>query len=70
MTACPAETVIYVSLPNLGNTMSDAWQVFQQRLEQSETLRRWWEQGIGAEPGSKMSGMVDEIQRFGAYFGR
>src|SRR5580698_7180806 len=46
----PDQTVVYAAVPNLANTLGEASQLFEQRLEQSPALRDWWlqqEKGSG-----------------------
>jgi hypothetical protein len=38
----PAGTLLYVSIPNLGNFLDQANTVFQDQLNQSPELRQWW----------------------------
>src|SRR6202030_4797903 len=38
----PDQTVVYAAVPNLANTLGEASQLFEQRLEQSPALRDWW----------------------------
>jgi len=40
----PANTIMYAAIPNLGGTLTEAKQIFDQRLSQSEVLRQWWSQ--------------------------
>lgn len=39
----PAQTAVYVSIPNLGKTVGDSHQVLLERLRESPVLREWWE---------------------------
>jgi hypothetical protein len=38
----PADTLFYVSIPNLGNFLDQANTIFQDQLNQSPELRQWW----------------------------
>jgi hypothetical protein len=38
----PADTLLYVSIPNLGNFLDQANTIFQDQLNQSPELRQWW----------------------------
>lgn len=40
----PQDTVLYVSIPNLGEALDEANQIFQQQLVESPVLRQWWGQ--------------------------
>ncbi len=41
----PANTLLYVSIPNLGNFLSQANNIFHDQLKQSPALQQWWESG-------------------------
>ena len=38
----PADTVLYISVPNLGDFLAEANGIFQEQLNQSPELREWW----------------------------
>src|SRR5262249_14674071 len=38
----PEDTAVYVSVPNLGSTIAQATQLFEERVRESEVLRAWW----------------------------
>src|SRR5215472_601802 len=40
----PQDTILYVSIPNLGEALQQANQIFQQALLQSPVLQQWWGQ--------------------------
>ena len=40
----PQDTILYVSIPNLGEALQQANQIFQQQLLQSPVLQQWWGQ--------------------------
>ncbi len=65
----PASTAVYVALPNLGETMADAWRVFENQLAQSPALRELWEAHSAKHGDRKFGDVVDELRRFSAYVG-
>ncbi|MGH9719257.1 MAG: FecR domain-containing protein, partial [Bryobacteraceae bacterium] len=66
----PAETVVFVSLPNLGQALGDAQQVIRARLDQSPVLREWWEQHMeGRHGGPKMQDIIDKVRTLSGYIG-
>jgi hypothetical protein len=38
----PQDTILYVSIPNLGEALEQANQIFQQQLAESPVLQQWW----------------------------
>ncbi|HXZ81207.1 MAG TPA: FecR domain-containing protein [Terriglobales bacterium] len=65
----PAKTVIYVSIPNLGQTLADANQVFQQQMSQSPVLRQWWQEKHAADHGPAPEELVEKIRGASQYLG-
>ena len=64
----PDNTVVYAAIPNLGATLGEASQIFQDRLQQSPALRSWWnEQQRGKGP--KLTELMDQMKTFSSYLG-
>jgi len=40
----PGDTVLYVSIPNIGETLARANEILQENLRKNDELRGWWEQ--------------------------
>ena len=54
----PAGTLLYISIPNLGDYLSEADKVFQDQLKQSPVLQQWWEHGH-AKNTADLDSLVD-----------
>jgi ferric-dicitrate binding protein FerR (iron transport regulator) len=67
--ALPAGTVLYASIPNLGDAAQQANQLFQQELEESDVLREWWEQAQARRKGPSLTDVIAEVHAFGEYLG-
>jgi hypothetical protein len=65
----PANTVVYVGIPNLGDALSQANQVFQQQLAQSPVLQAWWNKNANANQHPTPSELIDEIRTLSQYLG-
>ena len=64
----PDHTVIYAAIPNLANTLGEASQLFQDRLQQSPALREWWRQQHKGK-GPKPEDVLNQIKTFNSYLG-
>lgn len=66
----PAGTGIYVALPNLSQSLADAWQIVEQRVAENEALAEWWQERFGdGNAQQEISEALAEIRRFGAELG-
>jgi hypothetical protein len=64
----PDHTAVYAAIPNLAPTLSEAGQLFEDRLQQSPALRNWWkEQQRGKGP--KIGDVIDQLKSFSSYLG-
>ena len=70
----PADTVIYVAIPNIGETLARANVILQENLQKNDELRRWWdqEQKESNKPGGKRQGLnraIELVREFGSHLG-
>lgn len=64
----PENTVVYVAIPNLANTLGEAGRIFQERLQQSPALRHWWRQQQKGS-GPKLEDVLDQLTTYNSYLG-
>jgi ferric-dicitrate binding protein FerR (iron transport regulator) len=64
----PDHTVVYAAIPNLANTIGEASQLFQSRMQQSPALRDWWKQQQKGN-GPKLQDVLDQVKNFSSYLG-
>jgi hypothetical protein len=64
----PAETVLYVSIPNLGNYLSEANKVFQDQLKQGPALQQWWNHGHTTNTAD-LNTIIDKLHQMSEYLG-
>ena len=64
----PANTTLYISVPNLGDFLSEANQTFHDQLKKSPALEEWWNSGH-ANNTADLDGMVEKIHRMSKYLG-
>jgi len=67
----PDGAVFYAGIPNYGDALAQANQLFQQQLAQSEVLREWWQQqGPGqTHNGPSFNEVIDTIHTASQYLG-
>jgi hypothetical protein len=74
----PANTTLYISVPNLGDFLSEANQTFHDQLKQSPALQEWWNRGdqrnaSGAGATGRntadLDAMVEKIHTMSKYLG-
>jgi FecR protein/Putative zinc-finger len=65
----PADTVLYASIPNLGDAAQQANQLFQQELQESPVLRQWWQQVQAHKHGPDFQEVLNEVHALGGYLG-
>jgi hypothetical protein len=63
----PSPTVVYASIPNLGDAVQQANRLFQQQLQQSPILNDWWQQA--QKGGADFAEVIDEIHSLSQYIG-
>src|ERR1700733_3910123 len=64
----PDHTAVYAAIPNLADTLGEASQLFQERLQKSPALRNWWkEQQRGKGP--KLADVVEQLKTLSGYLG-
>ena len=63
----PADTLLYVSIPNLGEFLTQANQIFRDQLSQSPVLQQWWAQGHNKT--EELDALVEKIHDISTYLG-
>jgi hypothetical protein len=64
----PADTLLYVSVPNLGDFLAQANSIFHDQLKQSPELQQWWAKG-GTADTEQLDAMVDKLHSVSQYLG-
>lgn len=65
----PGNTVLFASIPNLGDAVQQANQLFQQELQASSVLNEWWQQSQSRGHGPDLNQIVAEIHSLSQYIG-
>ena len=61
----PANTAVFVSIPNLSSTLAEANSIFEERAKQSPVLEEWW----NAEGAKSVRKIVDQVRTVSDYLG-
>jgi hypothetical protein len=64
----PASTLLYISIPNLGDFLSQANTIFQDQLKQSPALQQWWSNGHEANT-AELDTLIEKLHQMSGYFG-
>ena len=66
----PADTALYIAMPNLTEGLGAARQVFSSRIADSEILREWWQREIVAKNiDTRIEESLDQLQFLGESLG-
>jgi hypothetical protein len=64
----PADTLLYVSIPNLGEFLTQANQIFQDQLKQSSALQQWWDRGHAGNT-TDLDSLIEKLHQASQYLG-
>lgn len=65
----PANTVVYASIPNLGEQLNEAHRIFQDQLRDSPVLQDWWTKNGMAAQQPRFEEMISKVHTFSRYLG-
>ncbi len=66
----PADTLLYVAMPNITDGLDEARAAFQQRLATSDVLAQWWQDRVVANGvDSEIDEILDRLQPVGEAIG-
>lgn len=63
----PSSTVVFASIPNLGQVLGEAHTVFENQLRQSPVLRAWWQKNPGMS--AEIEQAITKIRNISSYLG-
>ncbi len=68
--AAPADTVVFVSLPNLGATFAESWILFRERVSENPVLATWWAERMDdPQTEQRINTLVEAMGRLGGEVG-
>jgi hypothetical protein len=62
LSMAPAQTVVYASIPNLSQALTEVQQVFRPKIQQNPTLSQWWER-------NKLDQVIADMSAMSSYLG-
>jgi predicted anti-sigma-YlaC factor YlaD len=65
----PADTVLFAGIPNYGQSLAEANQIFQQQLAESDVLQSWWAQTNSQHRGISLEEMIQKFQTISSFLG-
>ncbi|MGH9455375.1 MAG: FecR domain-containing protein, partial [Terriglobia bacterium] len=65
----PADTILYIGVPNLGDALQQADQIFQQQLSQSKILQDWWTKSSHSSQHPTPDELIQQVQAISQYLG-
>jgi hypothetical protein len=64
----PADTLLYISIPNLGEFLSQVEGIFHDQLKQSAVLQQWWNAGHHVNTAD-LDTLVEKVHQMSEYLG-
>jgi hypothetical protein len=66
----PDDTVFYIAIPNLSETIGESKKIIEQRLAENPELKQWWDTEQASSRGGKdWNHAISKISEFGAQLG-
>jgi hypothetical protein len=66
----PDDTVFYVAIPNLTETIAESNKIIEQRLTENPELRQWWDkEQASSRGGREWNDVITKVSEFGAQLG-
>jgi hypothetical protein len=64
----PSGTLLYISIPNLGEFVSEANTIFHEQLKESPALQQWWAHGPGNNT-AELDSLIEKLHQMSRYLG-
>jgi len=66
----PADTGLWLALPNVSGQLADAWALVEQRVAENEALAAWWHERFSDGASTlELAEAIAELREFGAHLG-
>ncbi|MBX3280622.1 MAG: FecR domain-containing protein [Acidobacteria bacterium] len=64
----PENTVLYVAIPNISQTLAEANRLLEEKISHNAELREWWQKEESRRRGG-FNKAIDQVRELGAYLG-
>lgn len=61
----PADTVVYVGMPNVSNGLAEAWGILRSRVAANPILAEWWQRQVDEGHTAQLDGIFERIRAYG-----
>ncbi|MGI8784562.1 MAG: FecR domain-containing protein [Acidobacteriota bacterium] len=66
----PEDTVLYAAFPNITQTLGEAYDMFQSRIQENPALAGWWKgQAVNSNGRPVVQEMVERVRLLGSFLG-
>ena len=68
----PENTVVYAAFPNIGLALTDAYDVFTQRIQENPVTANWWNESVAASAaagGPTLDDMIEHVRAVSGVLG-
>lgn len=66
----PADTVVYIAIPNISDQIGQGYEMLQAKISENELLSNWWTDEIaGTEAETTIASLIEDIRAYGASLG-
>jgi len=66
----PADSVVYVAIPNISEQIGKGYEMMQTKISENELLSQWWsEEMAGTEQETEIENLIENVREYGAALG-
>ncbi len=66
----PADTVVYIAIPNIAEQIGQGYDMLQTKISENELLSDWWNDEMsGTEAETSIANVIEEMRAYGAALG-
>ncbi len=66
----PADTVVYIAIPNISEQIGEGYEMLQSKISENELLSNWWtDEMSGTEAETSIATFMEDLRAYGAAIG-